>query len=233
MRSMSMMFGSVKPGQPLYSGLVVTMKIDDAKQYMATYEKTVKQMQELGAETKSPLFSYTAKKIKIGEVDGLRLTMDMSGIMAAQGVPEAEAMIEALVGKTGKLSIFLAPVDDNTIMGTYISKQRLVKAIEAAGKPEAQLANHPGIGRTAKMLPADAQWVGYWSPRGTMQFAKAAVAAFAPEGEADIPDFPPTPPIGVAVKLTPKACETDVVVPAAVFKAIGEVIREAGGITHK
>lgn len=229
LRSMSMMFASVQPGRPLYSGVVIAIKTDDAQKYMETYERTVKKMQKLGAELNHPMFSYSAKKIKIGDVDGLKLTMDMAGIMAAQQVPDALNMMEAMFGEGGELSIFLAPIDENTVLGTYVSKRRLVQAIRAAGDPEAALANNPGIRRTAKMLPAGAQWVGYWSPRGTLQFAKAAVAAITPEAEADIPEFPATPPIGFAMKLTPQIAQADVVVPAAVLKAAAEVFKQAQG----
>ena len=61
-------------------------------------------------------------------------------------------------------------VDDQTLVGAYVSKDLLKKAIAAARNPPASLGADAGIAKTAALLPQGSQWVGYINPKGVVDF---------------------------------------------------------------
>ena len=123
---------------------------------------------------------------------------------------------------------FMAPADKHTIVAAYTGKKLLQECLKVAQGTKPGLAGNSNVAKTAAMLPAGAQWVGYFSPKGTIDFIKRVIPAVTPEGETapEIPDFPETPPIGVATKTVRDGVRSHTVVPAAVLKGIAGFIGE-------
>ncbi len=77
------------------------------------------------------------------------------------------------------------------------------------------------------MLPAHPVGVAYWSPKGTVDFARRMIPLFVPEPDAvRLPDFPDTPPVGFALTTAENEARWHVVVPGEVLKAIGAYVRQ-------
>ena len=145
----------------------------------------------------------------------------------SQDVPGYEEMMKKLFGPEAKMVVYVAAADDHTIVTAYTSKDLLLDCLKAVERPGTGLSGDKELAKTAAMLPAGAPWVGYWSPKGTIDFANQIVPAFAPpEVQFKLPEFPPTPPIGFAGETTPGGLRTYMVVPAAVVQAIGDFVVE-------
>lgn len=226
LRSMGMMMGTVDPGESMYSNMIATMQTDDAPKYMATYGRVVREMGEVFKNADNPLMKMEAEEIEIDGIKVLKVTMDMSFMFGQQEMPpEAEKMIEAMIGEGGKLDMYAAAADDDTVILTYVSKDRLVQTLKAFKAGRAQLCEDPNVAKTAGMLLAGAQWTGFWSPEGTLKLASAVIATVAPGAPIEIPKFPSPAPIGFAVKMSPGVVETDMVIPADVLEAIPEFVK--------
>ena len=101
-----------------------------------------------------------------------------------------------------------------------------MRAIAALKQPADSLTADPEVAKTAAMLPAGSPWVGYFSPSGAVAFAKWVVNAMSEEGgyKPNIPDFPASPPIGIAAKGLPGQLQIEAVVSPAVLEAIGKYV---------
>ena len=85
------------------------------------------------------------------------------------------------------------------------------------------LAGDRQVAKTAAMLPAGAPWVAYWSPQGTVAFARRMITVFteigAGAGAPEIPKFPDTPAVGAAITKAPDELRLEAVVPAETLNA--------------
>ena len=226
LRSMGLMMGTVEPGESLYSNMIATIDTDDAQKYMATYGRVVGEMGEIFKKADNPLMTFEAEDIEIDGIKALKMSMDMSFMFGEQEMPpEAKKMIETMIGAGGKLDMYAAAADDNTVIITYVSKERLIQTLKAVREGRPQFSEEPNVAKTAGMLLPGAQWTGFWSPEGTLKLAAAVVATVAPDAPIDIPEFPSPAPIGFAVKMSPGVVDTDMVIPADILNAIPEFVK--------
>jgi len=224
-RSMAMLMGVGGPDESLYSSMLVSIEVDDSKRYLANYQRVVREISKIGKEANVPFLSYEVEKTEIEDANGLKLSMDLGAMLGDYEDPNAKKAIESMIGTSGKLDVYLAAADSDTIVVSYVSKERLAEALAAARNAESQLSRDPSIIKAAAELPSEAQWIAYWSPQGTVEFVASMIAKIKPEARTKIPEFPQTAPIAFAERLSPKAVDIDVVVPVDVFKAIPEFIK--------
>lgn len=231
-RAMSMVMGPPKPGSSIYSNMAAAMKVKDSKKYMDNYQKLMASMRDAYKGTSLEAFMpQEAKKTKIGDLDGLEFTMDMSKVIEkmpnAQG---AKQMMQMLFGPEAKLSVYVAAVDDSTIAISYVNSDNIARVQAACKNPQSSLAGNPDIAQTAKLLPHGAQWVVYLSPKGFMDFISTMILGMAAAGGGGpmpaLPEFPKTPPIGFGAELTSTGFDLNVVVPGDTLKGIGTYIMQ-------
>jgi hypothetical protein len=235
LRSMSMVMGSPKPGGSLYSNMAAVMKVKDASRYIADYQATMEKMRDILNATGVPLpFVQEIKKVKISGADGLELTMDMSGMFKTMpNNPASTKMLEMMIGPGGKMTAYIVPIDETTVAISYINPDNIARVKAACQNPQTSLAADADIAQTAKLLPAGAQWIGYLSPKGLMDFISAMMIGFAPPGVAmpALPAFPQTPPIGVSAEASAKALDIQVVIPGAALKGVGTYVMQIHQMT--
>ena len=226
-RSMSMVIGQPKPGTSLYANTVGVMKVKNAEKYMADYQKMVASMSDLFKGIGMDI--QQTKKLKIDDIDGIELTMDMSKMFAKMpNNPGTKPMMQMLFGPEGKLSVYIAPIDDTTIAMSYVNPENIARVKAACKNPQSSLAADADIAETAKLLPDGAQWVGYVSPKGLVDFATAIMAGFAGPGGAmpALPPFPQTPPIGISAEVSEKGLDLDIVIPGPALKGMGAYMKQ-------
>ena len=223
-RTMSMMLGVSEPDEPLYSRMLFSMSTDDAQAYMGTYEEQIRAMNELFKDSKSPIFSaMDVTKIDMDGTPGLKVEMRLPTLRGMADIPQFARAMENLFGPGGTVKVFIAPVDEHTVVGAYTNEKTLRLCLEAAKRPQTALAADEAIAKTAALLPPGASVVGYWSLQGTIDFVNRGIAMFAPEGESpfELPEFPETPAVGFAATTSPNEVQTHLVIPSEVLKAIG------------
>ena len=226
-RGMGMLMGVGEPDGTLLDGMAAVMKVDDSQEYLTNYQKTIQAMNELAKETEGTVFSgMELEKVQIGDLSALKLTMKIPVAPQAKQMPGYDEMMKTLFGPGGSITAYIAAADEETIVSVYTDAEALRKCVEAVKNPKSGLAADAGVIETAALLPPGAQWVGYWSPQGTVAFASRMMDMFAPDEAMELPEFPDTPPIGFAAKATTGGIRGYMVVPASVIKSIGEYIVE-------
>jgi hypothetical protein len=225
-RGMSMVLGVWPSGTSLYSRTVAIMRVDKSDAYMAEYETALKEFGEFARKADSPILApMEVEKTQIDGAAALQITTKVPKPPAAQQVPQYDKMMEAFFGPGKKLVAWATPVDERTVVLGYVDREHLQRTIRTIKQGKPGLAADPEVARTTALLPSGAPWVAVWSPRGTIDLVKRTINAFAPDGDkagGKIPEFPATPPIGLALTTAPNELQGHLVVPAEIFKAIGQ-----------
>ncbi|MBN1590598.1 MAG: hypothetical protein JW888_13875 [Pirellulales bacterium] len=219
-RGMAMAMGVTKPGQPLYQAASGTMWVDDSQVFLERYAELIQSMTKLaaGAE-KSPLANMDVNVMEIAGHNGLKLTMDLSTMYDQPGMEQFAPLFKAMYGPDSKMDVYMAAADKTTVVFSYIDKDRAVEAVKAVTESKANMADNAAVAAMTKQLPADAQWVGFWSPRGTVALAQQMMKDFAPEGSAmTLPEFPETPPVGFAMTVSATGVHKELLIPVEVLK---------------
>ncbi len=238
MRAMSMRMGVGKENESIYSEMSGVMRVDDAAGYMADYTKHMKAFSSAVQSGDGPMKGlFSGMETKEIEIDGRPvLQFEMAIPTGAMGpaatdpavAAEIEKMMERMFGPGGKIVVYVAAADDQTVVFAYTSEDELRRCLEAVRNPQGSLSADRSVAKTDALLPDDAPWVGYWSPGGTVAFIQRMTSLFASAEEEGfkLPDFPETPPVGFAANLASGELQTDLVVPAAVLKAAGRYVTE-------
>jgi len=225
-QSMAMVFGAAEPGQPLFQGLSSTMRVTDSEAFLDQYAETVKSMAELSVGAKqSPFTNMTTTPIDVAGHKGLEVTMDVTPFYENPQIVRFAPLLKAMYGPENNLKIYLAAADKTTVVFNYIDKEGAVRAVEAATQSGSSLAADARIAAVAKRLPEGSQWLGFWSPRGTVQLVQQAIDALAPDGSGvTLPEFPETPPVAFAAKVSSTEARKELLIPVEVLKAVPEYI---------
>jgi hypothetical protein len=220
-QGMSLLFGPPAEDDPLLSNLVAVQKVDDAAAFLARQEKATKALQDaLKGLDPPPAPTAEVKRIKVGGRSALQITTDLTADPNLQVLPRP--VLDAIFGPGGKLVATAVAVDKTTVVTAYVPPAKM-KAI-LGGKGKGGLAADAGVAKVAAMLPQGAQWVGYFSPRGTIDFVAKGIAQFSP-GIIQLPEFPDTPPIGAGLKVGADGIDGRIVVPASTLQGIGRFIQ--------
>ena len=226
-RSMRMRLGPTEPGAGIYGNTTALITVDDSKAYIDAYEKTLIEMGKFGQEVKSPLIPVpNVQRTKLGDTDVLEITMDMAGAMqaAAPGIPDTQAIMRAFAGPEGKLKVFVGPADEHTVVMAYTSLDLLKSAIKFYKSHEPGLAADPDVAKVAARLQPGSQFVAYFNLSGITQ-AMRQVSTMLPNFPAvNLPDLAPSPPLGIAAKVSATGVEGHLVITADTLRAVGDMI---------
>jgi hypothetical protein len=226
-RSMSMVLGAIRGDESLYAHSIGIMEVEDSTAYMANYEQYIEQYNELIKSAHSPLLqSMEIEKSQLDGTAALQITMKAPKPPAGQQTPQYEQMMEVLFGPGGELTSWLAPAGDHHVVMGYVNQDSLKKTMQAVRQGKPGLANNAEVLKTAALLPSNVLAIVYLSPQGTNNFIKRMISVIAPPEvkELKLPEFPKTPPIGYAISAVPNELQTCLVVPAEVFRAVGQYI---------
>jgi hypothetical protein len=144
------------------------------------------------------------------------------------GDPNFGKMMETFFGPDGKIVAYLAAADDHTVVMAYTSKESLLESLRAVKDAKAGLTGDAAVAKTTALLLPKPHWVGYWSPKGTVDFVARLIPKIAPEEAKPekIPPLPETPPIGFAAKAAAGELECQLVAPAATVEGIAKYVEQ-------
>ncbi len=229
LRAMSLVLGVPAAGDPLYSRMLMVAKTKDAAAYLDAYESGMAEMAKMSKHVKALFPSVKPERIELEGLSALKIPMNMSSFLEPAYRVDAEKITRALFGEGSDAAMYLIAIDQTTVLVGYASSASVVATAKAIREHKPSLVEDAAVAQTLAMLPSDAQWVGLISPRGGVSFASRLVATFSPEAaaEAQIPELPETPPVGLGALVSPSACDTYFVVPAAVLEAASAAIQKA------
>jgi hypothetical protein len=211
-----------KENQSLLAGLAATLQTNNAAAYLGEYEKSIAAMNELVKEINLPIMpSYEIKKVKVNDKPALEMSMDFGA--AFGGIPEEmQKIFKGMFGPDGKMTIALAARDDKTVVMRYTGAGGLKDMLSGQTK---ELGKDAGVAQVIQALPVGSQWAIFLSPKGLTDFADRMVKSFSPI-QLQVPQFPATPPVAAAVRVSAERFELHVVIPAGVVDNVGEFVNQ-------
>ena len=130
-----------------------------------------------------------SRRPKLDGTPALKVTM---GIPQMPNMPpESVKMLERMYGPGGKITAWIVPCDDRTVVFSYMGQEPLRRAIAAIKQGKPDLAADAEMAKVAALLPSGATWSVYCSPKGILDFVNQTMAAALPPGSAvKIPEDP-------------------------------------------
>ncbi|MCA9050145.1 MAG: hypothetical protein KDA89_15525 [Planctomycetaceae bacterium] len=223
MTDMSFLFGTPGEGRPIYENTYFTLRTPDAAGFLKQYEQVIVRMNEVMSRVKDSPFKYATSHSTLDDRDVLELHADVSGFLQNQPIPQTRQMLHRLFGDKGEVTVYLTAVDETTVVGQYISKERLAERINQL------LSNSSGtsdsaVAATRALLPKNSFGIGFWSPAGTIRMVRQVVSGFMPSA-GRLPEFPESPPMAGALSFSGGRIDLDAVIPAATIQAFGQFVR--------
>jgi hypothetical protein len=222
---MSVLWGTGQPNAPLYSGVLIAIKVNDAKKYIENYGVFMEEVRKLAPEKGSLFADSTVETIKLAGKDAIKVTMPIPGMEAAGLDQEDLDRIMKLMYGDEELTLYLAAASSDTVLMSYVDSELLTQAINAGVDGDASFGKSDSLSVTQKLLPAGAHAVGYWSPEGTLRYVERAAKLFSgQELPIELPTLQDAPPIGFALVGHADRLDMKFVVPRQTLESIGEAI---------
>jgi hypothetical protein len=195
MQSLAMMLTAGSRDDTIYSRMVAVMRCGDTAKYMDAYEKYIDGFAGLMKGSQG-VFSMPmeSKPIEIDGRKGLEISMAFPK-QFLESDPNAEAMLEKMLGPGGKILFFIVAADEQNIVLGYTNKNLLQKALAALEKGES-LSQEESVKKSAARFGEGNLGRGYFNPTGFVDFVNDMIETLAPEGQKiRVPAFPKTPPV--------------------------------------
>lgn len=224
LRSTSMVMLPGKKGEPLFSNIFGTARVENATEYLQAYKKSVETWNRMMVQSTSDIrLQYEIRDLKVGGAEACELVADVAAAARDPRVPMFNWMLEAMFGEDGKLHTLMVAADKNTLVYGMADEQRMTQVIDEVKRSEMGLQNSALVQTTHKLLTPAAAWKFYVSPQGCVTWAKRIMDELfgqIVQQPTEIPEYDASPPVGISLHLHEGQAEIDVVWPVEGLRAL-------------
>ena len=138
--------------------------------------------------------------------------------------------LRSFFGEDPAIKVFLTKLSDVLLVLAF-NEERLKEVMRVAESKSGMLDAESDVREVAAVLPADAQWTGYWRPGKTIDLIDWSQSK---ECEGDTPSrkwpaFPSCPPVGVSATVHDNTIEHTIVLPALTIHSFKVYFRDILG----
>ena len=225
-------------GPGMYDGVYAVYHVEDSQAFMEQYKDGIKRFLAVFEKHKELLTGIEIGDAKVGDVDAIKMSIDMLEMSKAFGAPQQpqqDIMMKAMFGGEGKMTIFVAAATKDKVVMSY-GEPGLKTIIESVKADKPGLAGDVMIKKTAALLPSDVLFAGYVDIGGYIEMTKKMVAAaMAANGAGGqfpfpIPPFPNSPPLGYTIKARDNTASVDFVVPMELMENTRDFVMQMQGL---
>jgi hypothetical protein len=212
--------------EDLFFGQVLSVSlVDNSTTYLQSLKKTTADVRKVIADAGGDIATQPdLTDEEVAGKGGLKMVVDLAAALGDDD--NARGMIEMMFGGSSEITSYIGVADEKRVASLFGSKKALeetIASIRAGGKT---LAADTMLAKTTALMPSDAPWVAYISPRGTVAWIRGMVENFlGGMGGPEIPDFPETPPIGISIRFVDGRLAADMIVPADMIAGLVEYIQ--------
>lgn len=225
-RRMAIMLAVGQEDQPIYSDMVALMTVDDSAQFLRDYPEQLERLQKILSDVKdSPFGPRESTALEIAGRPALKVVMGRPKSPGGPAEPMFNQMMDLMLGPGQPVTFYLAAADEHTLVAGYVTPDRIAETIKGLGSSDG-LAGRKEIQPTAALMPKDATCIGYWSIPGTFQLVHRVLEPlFHGKGPAAmLPEFPETPPVGIALTQGDQELRSQVAIPQETVRGIGQYL---------
>ncbi len=167
------------------------------------------------AETETRLV-FDIEDVKLGERMATQYSLDVAAADGAAELPEIRQAMEKFFGPGGKLRLWVAPVDEHTVLLATATPEQVAAALEALDRKQAVDWSRPETADVNRLLPSEADWRLFFSPHDYNKWKRREMDAITGPviGGPLVEEFPLSPPVGLAGGIRSGELWIDAAVPA-------------------
>jgi hypothetical protein len=220
-QSLALLLRPPATGRGLLHQLTPVVIVDDARSFLAVYEKRLPAVEKWLPESRSKPLVSRIKKIELEGMPALEMDVDLSALAAEakDSTSPAAMLMETLFGSERRFMVYFLAVDEHRITISYGSRAGALETAKALRSGKV-LAAEPNVRKAVGLLPKQSNWVGLADLRGVVQLVNALLPAIAPDARK-LPEFPSTLPAIARTQLTPLALDARVVLPTELIVKLG------------
>ncbi|MGE3241081.1 MAG: hypothetical protein AB7I57_08440, partial [Pirellulales bacterium] len=170
---------------------------------------------------------FKSKEISVADRSGTEYSIDMAAAVNAPAIPEARASMEKLFGPSALFRLQIVAVDEDTVLLASATEKQVAQVIEEMTKQPLGDGDRPELQETHKLHSPDRAWALYMSPSGYTAWLKRWMDAVlgAVIGGPIVPQFPASPPVGLAGNVQGNEIWFEVAVPIQTLRGAGQFWR--------
>jgi hypothetical protein len=235
MRAMAVSLLVGKKDDPLYSNAYMTFEVDDSAAYLQAARKSVETWNEMmDLSTGDIKIKYEFSELQIAGKPALLMITDVAAAAGDENVPMVKPMLEAMVGKDGKMRMYWVAADEDTVISAIGAEELAAQAVERVESGEQGLAQAADVQTTAALMDPAAPWTLYISPPGCVAWFQRLMTGIMGQIGAPmmitIPDYPAGPPVGISMNITGGQLHSELVVPARMLEDLAAYVKKVQGM---
>jgi len=172
------------------------------------------------------LLVFKSQAIAVAGCKGTEYSIDMAAAIGAPALREIKPSMEKLFGPGGKFRLQFVALDDHAVLLAAANEAQLAKVIETLS--EAPATDSRELRDAEELLAKQSDWRLYASAHGYCEWLKRQMSAILGPviGGPVVPTFSASPPVGVAGGVEGSIVWTEVALPAATIRGIGEYLHQ-------
>lgn len=210
--------------EPLLSNLVGVLQVDDAAAFRQAYKAQVAMRNQVLAQSTSDIqLKWEIADTTIADLPAIEESLDVATAAADPDLPIFNWMIEAALGKDGKLELLWVQTDDNQIVCGMCEQDDITNLIKQLKAEEKGLGESKQIDTTRNLLPKESAGLWFISLQGCAQWANRCFEELLePVFGFSNPQFelPESPPIGFSLDFPKNQIVSEIVWPRELTQAL-------------
>jgi hypothetical protein len=173
-------------------------------------------------------FVFDIEESKIGERQATQYLLDVAATDNMPALPEIRQAMEKFFGPGGKMRLWLVPVDDHSVLLATATPEQVAAALASLDRKQPIDWNHPELAAANALLPGQADWRIFMSPRGHYEWhRREAEAMNGPIFGAPVPkEFAESPPIAFAGEVRDNELRLEAAIPAKTIEIAGTFFKK-------
>jgi hypothetical protein len=171
---------------------------------------------------------FKSRAITVAKRKGTEYSIDMATAVGAPALPEIKPSMEKLFGPGGEFRLQFVALDDDTVLLAAANETQVAHVIESFGKATIEATERSELRDAEVLLAKPSDWRIYVSPHGYNESLKRQMEAILGPviGGPVVPDFPASPPVGVAGGVEGNVVWTELALPAETIRGIGAYLHQ-------
>jgi hypothetical protein len=171
---------------------------------------------------------FRPRAITVAGRNGTEYAIDMAAAVGAPALPEIKPSMEKLFGPGGKFRLQFIALDDDTVLVAAANEAQLAKVIATLGKTPQPAIDRNELRDAEVLLSKQSDWRIYASPHGYNEWLKRQMDAILGPviGGPVVPDFPASPPVGLAGGVEESVVWIELAVPIETIRGIGTYLHK-------
>lgn len=213
----------------VFTNNFLALRVPNAKDFLVVAAECVGIWNDmLGKPNVAMKLVFNSQEISVAERKGTEFSIDMAAAVNAPAIPEARASMEKLFGPGALFRLQMVAADDHTVLLAAATQEQVAEVIDGMSTSVDIADEQVELRETLRLLSPQHDWFLCVSPQGYTSWLKRQMDAVlgAVIGGPIVPQFPATPPIGIAGKVQGNVISIEAAVPIETSRGAGQFWRQ-------